>query len=392
MVNTANRRMEKSNAILEGRKDDLKTKQVKIYQDKIEELFTQCDLNKDREILQQNIDTEIREHQREREHMERNYNQKIESMNLNHLKIVEDQRREAVGIRNELEETIENMTVEIENLKQKVNDKDVEKTKMCEIHKARMEENELKLFEEFDEIIKNILEENEQDITGKDLNVWKLTEEKNGLLNEFDDLKAEKENYIFQDFQESLSNQHSLEYLVDEVTKKWRNKVDKLEQEKSDMEEQLKDYITYLETKLRDDLFEIDGKWKLSLEQKQNEMDLMKEQLRKNTAVAKELERVLKADLHQKNLENENELRIKLNEKTMKIKEEHKKNLENVVKKEIYNLKSLREHKEINHQCGMEQKASELATMQESLTRLLARKNEIGKICKIHEIQYSSEF
>ena len=381
MVNTANRRMEKSNAILEGRKDDLKTKQVKIYQDKIEELFTQCDLNKDREILQQNIDTEIREHQREREHMERNYNQKIESMNVNHLKIVEDQRREAVGIRSELEEIIENMTVEIENLKQKVNDKDVEKTKMCEIHKATMEENELKLFEEFDEIIKNILEENEQDIIGKDLNVRKLTEEKNGLLNEFDDLKAEKENYIFQEFQESLLNQQSLEYLVDEETKKWRNKVDKLEQEKSDMEEQLKDYISYLETKLRDDLFEIDGKWKLSLEQKQNEMDLMKEQLRKNTAVAKELERVLKADLHQKNLENENELRIKLNEKTMKIKEEHKKNLENVVKKEIYNLKSLRELKEINHQCGMEQTASELTALQESLTRLLARKNEIGKIC-----------
>merc|ERR1719422_2286921 len=218
--------------------------------------------------------------------MERNYNQKIESMNLNHLKIVEDQRREAVGIRNELEEIIENMTVQIENLKQKVNDKDVEKTKMCEIHKARMEENELKLFEEFDEIIKNILEENEQDIIGKDLNVWKLTEEKNGLLNEFDDLKAEKENYIFQDFQESLSNQQSLEYLVDEETKKWRNKVDKLEQEKSDMEEQLKDYITYLETKLRYDLFEIDGKWKLGLEQKQKEMNLMEEQLGKNTAVA----------------------------------------------------------------------------------------------------------
>jgi len=277
MVNTANRRMEKSNAILEGRKVDLKTKQVKIYQDKIEELFTQCDLNKDREILQQNIDTEIRENQREREHMERNYNQKIESINLNHMKIVEDHRREAVGIRNELEEIIENMTVEIENLKQKVNDKDVEKTKMCEIHKARMEENELKLFEEFDEIIKNILEENEQDIIGKDLNVRKLTEEKNGLLNEFDDLKAGKENYIFQEFQESLLNQQSLEYLVDEETKKWRNKVDKLEQEKSDMEEQLKDYKSYLETKLRDDLFEIDGKWKLSLEQKQNEMDLMKE-------------------------------------------------------------------------------------------------------------------
>merc|ERR1719277_2274885 len=125
---------------------------------------------------------------------------------MNHLKIVEDQQREAVGVRNELEEIIENMTVEIENLKQKVNYKDVEKTKMCEIHKARMEENELNLFEEFDEIIKNILEENEQDIIGKDLNVRKLTEEKNGLLNEFDDLKAEKENYIFQDFQESLSN------------------------------------------------------------------------------------------------------------------------------------------------------------------------------------------
>merc|ERR1719422_2199165 len=241
--------------------------------------------------------------------MERNYNQKIESMNLNHLKIVEDQRREAVGLRNELEEIIENMTVEIENLKQKVNDKDVEKTKMCEIHKARMEENELKLF---DEIIKNILEENEQDIIGKDLNVRKLTEEKNGLLNEFDDLKAEEENYIFQEFQESLLNQQSLEYLVDEETKKWRNKVDKLEQEKSDMEEQLKDYITYLETKLRYDLFEIDGKWKLGLEQKQKEMNLMEEQLGKNTAVAKELERILKADLHQKYLENENELRIKL--------------------------------------------------------------------------------
>ena len=70
--------------------------------------------------------------------------------------------------------------------------------------------------------------------------------------------------------------------MIDEDTKNWRKKVESLELEKSNIERILQDYMECLEMKYRDDLLEIDGKWKLTLEQKETYMDLQREQLKKH--------------------------------------------------------------------------------------------------------------
>ena len=174
--------------------------------------------------------------------------------------------------------------------------------------------------------------------------------------------------------------------MIDENTKDWRKKVESLELEKSNMERILQDYMECLETKHRDDLLEIDGKWKLTLEQKETNMDLQREQLKKHIHEATELGKALKNDMLKMTLESENELKIKLNEKAMKIKEEFKKALEEAVQTEVYNLWDQGELKEKKHLFNMEQKTSEIATMQESLSRALARKREIGKV--LHGFQF----
>ena len=375
--------MEKSNIILQARQEDLEAKQDKADHDQVEELFINSDLKRDRHYLQQNLDIAIRKHQREKENMERNFNQKLELMSLDYLNILEGHQQEAISTKNKLEEIVENMMSEIGILKKKLSDRDIEISKMTVNHKASIKENKQKLIEDFDELIKQILEENEQEIIGRDLKIKKLSEEKSWLLNDIDDQKAVKENnYLHQ----SQLNLKFLELLIDENTKDWRKKVESLELEKSNMERILQDYMECLETKHRDDLLEIDGKWKLTLEQKETNMDLQREQLKKHIHEATELGKALKNDMLKMTLESENELKIKLNEKAMNIKEEFKKALEEAVQTEVYNLWDQGELKEKNHQFNLEQKATEIASMQESLSRALARKREIGKV--LHGFQF----
>ena len=182
MTNIAHRKMEKSNIILQARQEDLEAKQDKADHDQVEELFINSDLKRDRHYLQQNLDIAIRKHQREKENMERNFNQKLELMSLDYLNILEGHQQEAISTKNKLEEIVENMTSEIGILKKKLSDRDIEISKMTVNHKASIKENKQKLIEEFDEIIKQILEENEQEIIGRDLKIKKLSEERNGLL------------------------------------------------------------------------------------------------------------------------------------------------------------------------------------------------------------------
>ena len=198
--------MEKSNIILQARQEDLEAKQDKADHDQVEELFINSDLKRDRHYLQQNLDIAIRKHQREKENMERNFNQKLELMSLDYLNILEGHQQEAISTKNKLEEIVENMMSEIGILKKKLSDRDIEISKMTVNHKASIKENKQKLIEDFDELIKQILEENEQEIIGRDLKIKKLSEERNGLLNDIDDQKTEKENnYLPKPFKSKIS-------------------------------------------------------------------------------------------------------------------------------------------------------------------------------------------
>ena len=79
-------------------------------------------------------------------------------------------------------------------------------------------------------------------------------------------------------------------------------------------------------------------------------------------------------------LQLKNEAQMKLNEKVTELNEEFKKKLEERVNTLTSNLKYEMGQKEKDHQYKMERKDVELATMEESLARAEARKNEIGRL------------
>ena len=156
--------------------------------------------------------------------------------------------------------------------------------------------------------------------------------------------------------------------------------MDDLKRETRNMEQMLQDDITNLEMKLRDELLECDGKWKLKLQQKQIDKDMMETQMNKQIAEAKEQAKDLKAKMRQRSVDNVNELKIKLNDKIMEMKEEHQREVEEAVKKETKNLKNQMEQQAKKHYFEMEKNDIDMATKEDALSRAIARKAEVGKI------------
>ena len=166
-------------------------------------------------------------------------------------------------------------------------------------------------------------------------------------MMDLDDLKDEHENDILQKNHENNQDIKDAVYVENE---KWRNKMDDLKSEARNMERILQDDITDLEIKLRDKLLETDGKWKLKLQKKQIEKDLLETQLHKQISDAKEQAKDLRAKKRQRSVDNMNELKIKLNEKFMEMKEEHRKEVEEIVKIEIKSFETQMELQEKKQQ------------------------------------------
>ena len=81
-------------------------------------------------------------------------------------------------------------------------------------------------------------------------------------------------------------------------------------------------------------------------------------------------------------LDFENELKIKLNEKELELKEECKKKLEERLNKVNYNLKYEMSLKEKDHKSQMERKIDDKAALEDCLQRAIERKNEVGECYK----------
>jgi len=374
MANSSRQKVEKSNNILEHKKEDIETKQEKVDHAKFQEEVAIHDLKMSRDDIQQKLDSTLKEHQRQKENMEREHSQKIKKMNLDHIKIVEDHRRETVAMKEKLDDKMEDLTVQIGDFIKKVEGMDIELTKLGANHKAAMEKMEMELTGENEEKIKQIVEDNEQELVERDLAARKLNQEKNELMMDLDELKDEHENDVLQ---KNHENNQALNDAIDEENENWRNKMNDLRREARNMERMLQDDITDLEMKLRDELLETDGKWKLKLQQKQIEKDLMEIQLNKQIYEAKENAKDLKAKLRQRSVDNMNELKIKLNKKAMELKEEHQKEVEEAVNKEINSFKNQMDLQEKKYFFEIEKTKIDFSTKEDALTRALARKSEV---------------
>ena len=300
---------------------------------------------------------------------------------VHYEKELESERSKAADVKKTLDKQVEELKVEIVGLNEEVGRKTVEITKFEADHSEKLIENENRLKTEYEEKIKRMQEDHDQEIAEREIEEAKLVEDKKMLKNDIDNLKSDHENDLIE---RNHDHQQAVEDAIEEVNNKWRNKCLQLERECENKEKCYMDEISHLETKIRDDLKENDGRWQLSLKQKQNEMDLMKENHERNLAEANEKNSALENKYLKEKLQLKNEAQMKLNEKVTELNEEFKKKLEERVKTLTSNLKYEMEQKEKDHLYKMERKDMELATMEESLARAQMRKNEIGEFFHLY--------
>ena len=300
---------------------------------------------------------------------------------VHYEKELESERSKAADVKKTLDKQVEELKVEIVGLNEEVGRKTVEITKFEADHSEKLIENENRLKTEYEEKIKRMQEDHDQEIAEREIEEAKLVEDKKMLKNDIDNLNNDHENDLIE---RNHDHQQAVEDAIEEVNNKWRNKCLQLERECENKEKCYMDEISHLETKIRDDLKENDGRWQLSLKQKQNEMDLMKENFERNLVEENEKNSALENKYLKEKLQLKNEAQMKLNEKVTELNEEFKKKLEERVKTLTSNLKYEMEQKEKDHLYKMERKDMELATMEESLARAQMRKNEIGEFFHLY--------
>ena len=135
------------------------------------------------------------------------------------------------------------------------------------------------MIEEWEEKIRSIQDEHDQDIMERDLVEQKLGEEKKNLDKDREDLQDENEDNLAQQQHEF---QQILQSTMEEVNEKWRKKFDSLEQQKATKEQMLRDSISHLEAKTKDEVDASEAQWKLIVKQKENEIEFMKSNMEKD--------------------------------------------------------------------------------------------------------------
>merc|ERR1711953_567126 len=367
-------REEKKYSELSRQTEDIQKQRNKAVDDHLTEVAVSHDLIMEKDRLKRELGRVLRDHMREKEVTERDFVQRVLQMELEHEKELQSERSKAADVQKTLDKQVEELKVEIVGLNEEVGRKTVEITKVEADHSEKLIENENRLKTEYEEKIKRIQEDHDQEIAEREIEEAKLVEEKKMLKNDVDNLNNDHENDLIE---RNHDHQQAVEDAIEEVNNKWRNKCLQLERECENKEKCYMDEISHLETKIRDDLKENDGRWQLSLKQKQNEMDLMKENLERNLVEANEKNSASENKYLKEKLQLKNEAQMKLNEKVTELNEEFKKKVEERVKTLTSNLKYEMEQKEKDHMYKMERKDMELATMEESLARAQMRKNEI---------------
>jgi len=376
LLNDERRRADRKNSSLLIKTVDLENKLERTVHDKMTMEIMNHNLMGVKDHLQHNLDNEVRRCQREKEKLETDHHLQLESRKLKNKMELESSQRKADEAKQKLLKQIEKLTSETAKLMETIRAKDAMISELKMKFKDEMEQKEQQMIEELEEKIRIIQTLHDQDIIARDLVEKKLCEEKKNLTKDIADLQDENENNLAHqrhEFQQTLKN------TMEEVNENWRKKCDDIEQQKLNNERALKDAISHLEAKINDEVNASEGQWKLILQQKENEMEFMKNNLENDCEKALANCKNLEDEMQKKEKDFVNELKMKLNEREMQVKEECKRKLEDRIKKVTFNLKHEMDTKERYHKCQMETKINELATVEESLARATAKKSEIEK-------------
>ena len=335
------------------------------------------DLTVEKDHLKRDLDRELRDHHREKEAIERDHQQQLDMRNLEHNREMDKERRKTEEAKRKFEERIEKLDKEIDDMNMEIEDKNVEITQIKADHKEKLNENENKLKTEYEEKMNKMQEDHKQENTERELEEEKLTEDKKELNNDSDRLQHDHECE-----KQRLNHVHQEEVAdaIEETNASWRKKWMTMERDFENKQKELHDEITYLENKIRDVQKDDDGLWKVGLKQKQNELDVMKEDLEQKLENAREEIYDMDKKFRKEKLKINADHKMKLNKKVKEMNEDFKKKLEERVNALSYNLKYEINQKETDHRYKMERKDMELATMEEALSRAQAMKNDVGEL------------
>ena len=142
----------------------------------------------------------------------------------------------------------------------------------------------------------------------------------------------------------------------------------------------LKNEIAILETKIKEEVEAAEEQWKLTMQERENDLEFMRNNLEQDMKEQIDIIQSLEEGMQKMEMDYQNEMKIKLNEKELEVKEENKRKLKERLDKVRDNLQFEMSLKEKNHKSQMERKIDEVATLEESLLRAVARKNEVGKV------------
>ena len=198
MADDERRRVEKKSLELSRQTEDIQKQRDIAVDDHLTEVAVSHDLSMEKDRLKRELERVVKDHQREKEAMERDFDQRVNQEKLIYEKELQSERSKAADVKKTLNKQVEELKVEIVVLNEEVGRKTVEITKVGADHSEKLIENENRLKTEYEEKIKRMQVNHYQMICERELNERKLVEENITLKKDFDNLKNDHEKDLIE--------------------------------------------------------------------------------------------------------------------------------------------------------------------------------------------------
>merc|ERR1719471_1532616 len=168
------KREEKKCLELSRQNEDIMKQRDKAVQENLAEVAMNHDLSIDKDRLQREYDRLLKDQQREMEVAKRDFIQILLQKELEHEKVLLNERSKATEIKKNLDKQVEELKAEIVGLNEEVGRKTVEITKIEADHSEKWIENENRLKTEYEEKIKKMQVGHYEDIAERELEEARL--------------------------------------------------------------------------------------------------------------------------------------------------------------------------------------------------------------------------
>ena len=112
MADDERRREEKKAMELSRQTEDIQKQRNKAVDDHLTEVAVSHDLSMEKDRLKRELERVVKDHQREKEAMERDFDQRVNQEKLNYEKELQSERSKAVDVRKTLDKQIEELKIE----------------------------------------------------------------------------------------------------------------------------------------------------------------------------------------------------------------------------------------------------------------------------------------